>query len=257
MTLMDFRQKHVAAMGEGAPLVPYAEYLMVCSPTEKRILLYIGGIGNFTYLAANCDFKEVISTDTGPGNTLMDQYLEYANSINSTLSLPRFDEAGKLANMGQADPDLLEALLQLHGTHSAQSTGQEVLNISFVKTAWKNAYPRLDLPCTENALANIMATLNLFTATTIANEINTLCKTTNMDVYVSGGGAHNLVLMDNLAKLLKNASIHIFDDLGLSADAKEAALFAILANQCLFGNEDIFTNTRNIPATSFGKISLP
>src|SRR5690606_29264133 len=74
ITISDFRQKHIAAGGEGAPLVVYGDYLLFSHPTENRIMLNIGGIANFTFLPAKPDLKDLISTDVGPGNTLMDQY---------------------------------------------------------------------------------------------------------------------------------------------------------------------------------------
>ena len=75
ITISDFRQKHIAAGGEGAPLAVYGDYLLCHHPTENRVLLNIGGIANFTYLPAACSINQVFSTDTGPGNTLMDAYI--------------------------------------------------------------------------------------------------------------------------------------------------------------------------------------
>src|SRR5690349_8930019 len=74
ITISDFRQKHIAKGGEGAPLAVYGDYLLLSHKTENRILLNIGGIGNFTYLPAGHNAKKVFVTDTGPGNTLLDQF---------------------------------------------------------------------------------------------------------------------------------------------------------------------------------------
>src|SRR5690554_4554338 len=103
ITISDFRQKHIAAGGEGAPLVIYGDYLLFSNSNENRILLNIGGISNFTYLPAERKIDDLISADVGPGNTLMNQYAQ------QYYSKP-FDEDGTIAASGKINNELLTAL---------------------------------------------------------------------------------------------------------------------------------------------------
>jgi anhydro-N-acetylmuramic acid kinase len=104
ITISDFRQKHIAAGGEGAPLSVYGDYLIFGKPGEDRILLNIGGIANFTYLPADMNVAKIFSTDTGPGNTMMDAYIQL-HFIGKF-----FDENAAIALQGKINEDLLRAL---------------------------------------------------------------------------------------------------------------------------------------------------
>lgn len=253
VTLSDFRQKHIAANGEGAPLVPYADYLLYSGSNETRILLNIGGISNFTFIPPKASFDEVISADTGPGNTLMDGIVKkYA------LNAKGYDENGELAASGQVNKSLLQHLLSdsyFNGS-AQQSTGPEYFNNRWLEaglSTWQAKTKQASL-----SKVDLLATLNMFTASSIAQRINTLlADTQHATLYVSGGGSHNQQLLAHLADILHNCHIEHSDKLGIPVDAKEAVLFAVLANQTLFGNYDVFANSRNIPAVSLGKISLP
>lgn len=277
LTVSDFRQKHIAADGEGAPLVPYADFLLFSSKIENRILLNIGGIANFTFLSSSAQFDSLISADTGPGNTLMDAAIAFAKSIkqrhgeacNLPLITKRYDKDGHFAALGTVDKKLLQSLLSRQcgrgeNTEKANlSTGQEILNIDFILDCLRTSESTQlsAFPLEAQPFYDLMATLNMFTAQSIAQAINKLPIDLNNNdavvIYVSGGGVHNTVLMQNLARCVPNIKIKTSDALGLPADAKEAALFAVLANQSLFGDSQIFTNSNGIPATTFGKISLP
>jgi anhydro-N-acetylmuramic acid kinase len=105
ITISDFRQKHIAAGGEGAPLAVYGDYLLFAHPAENRILLNIGGISNFTCLPAGYQPNLVFSTDVGPGNTLMDQFVQ--------LHYPGryYDQDAAIASSGVVNQSLLNALL--------------------------------------------------------------------------------------------------------------------------------------------------
>jgi anhydro-N-acetylmuramic acid kinase len=281
LTLSDFRQKHVAANGEGAPLVPYIDFLLFNSSEENRILLNIGGIANYTYIPANANFNAVTSCDTGPGNTLMDAVILHAHSLSNdktiSTSLPPisklYDINGNFASKGKVNCELLDALVtsnervsQNDSPSSAAanaSTGQETYNLRFILHAIASSQsPSLPaFPTEEQGFYDLLATLTMFTASTIADAISRLplnasnkCDTI---IYASGGGVHNPALMANIRQNLAHLAINTSNELGIDADAKEAALFAVLANQTLFGSNDIFANNKGIPATSFGKISLP
>jgi anhydro-N-acetylmuramic acid kinase len=246
LTLSDFRQKHIAAGGEGAPLAPYADYLLFANANENRLLLNIGGIANFTYIAKNKGFESVISTDTGPGNTLMDGVI-----FKHTKGKQSYDDDGKLAQAGNVDDALLTALLAhpFFNQPAPKSTGQETFNLAWLTQVITKKTPSL-------SLADILATLNLFTAKSITKAMHNV-DTDGLHIYVSGGGAYNSALMRNLREQLPIAVIQNSEVLGINADAKEAALFALLANQTLFGDCAIFAGNDAMPAVSMGKLSFP
>lgn len=257
LTLSDFRQKHVAMNGEGAPLVPYVDYLLFTDKAKNRVLLNIGGIANYTFLPAAAKFSHVRCQDTGAGNTLMDQYLVYAKAKGNTDVKTNYDKDGAFAAQGSLEHSFLARLLALRSKmQKANSTGQELFNLDFIKKAW-SANNTATLPFNGQAFFNILATLNMFSAQSIADSIVQLTIKDKLDLYVSGGGAHNTCLLNNLKALLPKTNIFLFDNLGMPADAKEAALFAVLANQSIFGDNTIFSNHPSMPATSFGKLCLP
>jgi len=248
LTLSDFRQKHVAAGGEGAPLAVYGDYLLCSHPTENRLLLNMGGIANFTYLAAGCSLDQVFSTDTGTGNTLMDAY------TRKYFAPLAYDKGGAIAASGSMNANLLAAL-KAHSFFALElpkTIGPELFNIAFLESAQTVSHT-LDLP-----KADVMATLNRFSAETIADCINTsLTPETTFNMYSSGGGMHNPVLMGHLLSLLPNATLYSSDVLGINPDAKEAILFALLANEAVAG-KPLFAggHATKMPIT-MGKFSFP
>jgi anhydro-N-acetylmuramic acid kinase len=244
ITVSDFRQKNIAEGKEGAPLVIYGDYLLFKSDTENRILLNIGGISNFTIIPQNASFNDVLSSDCGPGNTLMDQYI---HQQNPNLF---YDEDAKIALSGTVNHDLLLELTNhpFFEQSFPKSTGPELFNLAYLN----NAMIKSD---TLNLSPNdVMATLNWFTAQTIATGImSNSDQQTDFTLYCSGGGIHNLLLIKNLQTLLPNVKIEAFETIGFNPDAKEAALFAVLANETIAGDYSVFT-----PETlSMGKISFP
>ena len=249
ITLSDFRQKHIAAGGEGAPLAVYGDYLIFGKQGEDRILLNIGGIANFTYLPSNMNSAEIFSTDTGAGNTMMDA-LTQQHFIGKD-----FDENATIALRGAINNALLIALKQ-HDFFSKpfpKTTGPELFNLAYLQQA-KN------LSSTQNiSLEDTMATLNKFTADTI---IEALQKTTDAhktyNLFSSGGGMHNPLLMQHLQTALPNFKFDTTSVLQINPDAKEAVLFAVLANECVCGNGEYLQNgIKGIPVVSMGKISFP
>lgn len=252
-TVSDFRQKHVAANGEGAPLVPYADFLLYGDEVQDRVLLNIGGISNFTYMPAKCNFDSVLSADSGPGNTLIDKVVQQYN-----LHPKGFDENGDIAASAQVVPELLSILLNdpYFTQSNTTSTGPEYFNADWLNARirqWKQQTQAVSI-----SPHNLVATLSHFTAQSIAVHIAKILPQNSLAyVYVSGGGAYNKKLMALLAEALPACNVLHSDELGMPACAKEAVLFAMLANQTLFSNYDIFTNSRNIPAVGLGKLSFP
>ncbi|MFT7095769.1 MAG: anhydro-N-acetylmuramic acid kinase [Glaciecola sp.] len=244
ITLSDFRQKHIAHGGEGAPLAMYGDYLLLSSEHEHRTLLNIGGIANITYLPSNASFDNVICSDIGPGNTIMD-------ALARRHSDDDFDKDANIAKQGSINASLLTHLLQHPFIQLPwpKTTGPETFNLDWFLY-------QLEVMRLQNlTVPDQMATLNAFTAHSIANTINQLPQLST--VYVSGGGAHNPLLIDTISKLLTRP-IFLTNELGVNTDAKEAILFAILANECVAGDEHAFLSDKtNQPNVSMGKLSFP
>ena len=247
ITISDFRQKHIAAGGEGAPLAVYGDYLLCHHPTEHRVLLNIGGIANFTYLPAACSIDQIFSTDTGPGNTLMDAY------IRKCFTDLAYDHGGAIAKSGRIDKALL-SILKNHSFFNStfpKTIGPELFNLDFIVAA-QIALGKTILP------NDLMATLNRFTAETIAEAIHkNVPAGTNFVIYLSGGGLHNTLLIDNLQALMPEVQIKSTMDIGILPDAKEAMLFAVLANEAVAGRPILAGGKATQLATTMGKISFP
>ncbi len=243
ITISDFRQKSIASGREGAPLAIYGDYLLFKSTYESRILLNIGGIANFTMLGKDENFDDVLSTDTGAGNTLMDQYV--AQHFENLT----YDKNAEIAQKGKVDENLLSALLD-HPFFNAslpKTTGPELFNLAYLDKALQISGGK------KLTHQDILATLNRFTACGIANAIKSANCPEESVVYLSGGGAHNPLLTTNLKDLLPSLTFKNLTALGINPDAKEALLFAVLANETIAGNQDTFGEK----SLSMGKISLP
>ena len=248
ITISDFRQKHIAAGGEGAPLVTYGDYLLFSDKNTNRILLNIGGIANLTFLPANAKFDEVTSTDIGPGNTLMNVWAKKHFNLD-------FDQNASIAKSGLVNQELLSSLLK-HPYYSLpypRTTGPETFNIEFIEQSIQNCN------ITNISVEGVMATLNRLTSVSICNAIeHYIGDSISTEIIVSGGGIHNPLLMSYITDHFKSIRMITSLEKGLNPDAKEAILFAILANETISGNQDTFATTNNnMPNVSMGKICLP
>jgi anhydro-N-acetylmuramic acid kinase len=246
ITISDFRQKNIAAGGEGAPLAVYADYLIFADELENRILLNIGGIGNFTYLPAGVHRKDLFTTDTGPGNTLIDQY------VRSHYGIP-YDDCSNIAKQGKVNYRLLETLKSdpFFQLPFPKTTGPEVFNLQYLEVAIRKS----DLA--EIKHEDVVATLTKLSAVTIAQSIYTYIKENDtFHIYMSGGGKHNPLMVEFLKELLPNCIFSDTNALGINPDAKEAVLFALLANECV-ASDEIFQNNDDIYNVTMGKISFP
>ncbi|MBL1320507.1 MAG: anhydro-N-acetylmuramic acid kinase [Methylophaga sp.] len=218
-TVADFRQRDIATGGQGAPLVPAFHQALFSAENEERVIVNIGGISNITLLPASSN-KAVIGFDTGPGNALLDYW--------TTLHLGKaYDENGQWAKSGKCNESLLSIFLNEPYFEQAipKSTGRELFN-----KAW------LDNKLTEYAKkpdpADVQATLVELTALSIAEDIENYT-TSNGNVFICGGGAHNDFLLDRIQSLLKNKKVSTTDDLGLHPDWVEACAFAWLAHRSI------------------------
>jgi anhydro-N-acetylmuramic acid kinase len=251
ITLSDFRQKHLAAGGEGAPLAVYGDYFIFGKKGENRIMLNMGGIANFTYLPSNMNPEEVFVTDTGTGNTLIDACIRLFYPGKS------YDKDAEIAKLGTVNQSLLEALKsnKFFKDSFPKTTGPELFNIEYVRKAQAESN-------TENiSVPDLLATLTRFSAETITEAIKYATENTKYDlesftIYMSGGGMHNPLLVNWLKELLP-CHFLTTNDLGISGDAKEAVLFAVLANETISGGDSDFGSRKGIPSVSMGKISFP
>jgi anhydro-N-acetylmuramic acid kinase len=250
-TISDFRQKHVAAGGEGAPLAVYGDYFLFGNEKENRIMLNIGGISNFTFLPQNQNPEEIFVTDTGAGNTLIDAYTKFHfPELN-------YDKDAQIAMKGSVNYDLLKELKNdpFFDGSFPKTTGQELFNLDYIQKAIIKSNNKLI------DVEDVLATLTRFSAETIAEAIQYIINQfeisqDELTLYVSGGGLHNPLLMTYLQELLafplKNTS-----ELGILGDAKEAILFAVLANETVAGGKTIFGTKKGVPSVTMGKISFP
>lgn len=250
ITLSDFRQKHVAAGGEGAPLAVYGDYFMFSSSSENRIMLNLGGIANFTFLPKTLDASAIFTTDTGPGNTMLDAYAR-------RMYGKAFDKDGSIALAGRFSERLLNALKN-HPFFDApfpKTTGPELFNMEYLDGVANDHRVYLSAMPAED----VMATLVRFSAETVADAIKRSFDQVKdkYSVYMSGGGAHNPALVAALKELLPSAAFGTTDELDIAGDAKEAVLFAVLANETLCGGRTDFGNRQGVPTVSMGKISFP
>jgi anhydro-N-acetylmuramic acid kinase len=250
ITLSDFRQKHCAAGGEGAPLAVYGDYFIFGKKGENRLLLNMGGIANFTYLPADMDADKVFVTDTGPGNTLLDAFMQH-------FFQKPYDKGAEVARQGSVSQALLAGLKAdvFFQKSFPKTTGPELFSKKYVEKAQQDTQ-------TEGlSAADVMATLTRFSAETIAEAILKALdhsKDRDFRVYFSGGGMHNPLLTRWIKDLLPaHFTFGQTDELGISGDAKEAVLFAILANETVAGGQQTFGSREGVPSVTMGKISFP
>lgn len=249
LTLSDFRQKHCAAGGEGAPLAVYGDFLIFSQANENRILLNMGGIANFTFLPATLEPNDVFATDTGTGNTLLDAF------VQKIWGIP-YDKDAQLARQGTVSQPLLTQLKNHPFFHQSfpKTTGPELFNLAYLNEGLQKIH---ETPTDQD----ILATLVQFSADTIVDAIEKMQYKLPTGfptvLYASGGGMHNPLLMERIREQLPQFPILPLDDLGISGDAKEAVLFATLANEALVGGKTDFGTRQGVPSVSMGKISFP
>jgi anhydro-N-acetylmuramic acid kinase len=210
----NFRARDIAAGGQGAPLVPFVDYLLFRHRTRTRIALNIGGIANITVIPAGAPADRVVAFDTGPGNMAID-------ALAREMGKP-YDRGGKLAAAGRVSRALLDELLAdpYYRREPPKSAGREQYGAAFVA--------RLKRP--GLAIRDRIATATVLTAATIAMAVGPWA-THATDLIVSGGGVHNPQIMAHLAGFLPDVAISTSTDHGIDADAKEAVAFAVLAHE--------------------------
>jgi anhydro-N-acetylmuramic acid kinase len=240
-TVADFRTRDMAAGGQGAPLVPLADYILFGHPTLSRATQNIGGIANVTYLPGGTPapagagggvaprrdaLAGIVAFDTGPGNMIIDRLAWRASGGKWT-----FDKDGRLANKGHVDGALLARLMR-HAylrRRPPKTTGRELFGIAFADAIWDKASEAGLSAC------DVIATATAFTAASIADAYRRFLPAMPDEVILCGGGARNPVLVAMLSRELAGAKVMAMDELGVNADTKEAISFAILAYRTIHG----------------------
>jgi len=246
-TVADFRPADMAAGGQGAPLVPLVDLLLFAHPERGRLMLNIGGIANVTALPAGARPEQVAAFDLGPGNCLIDGAVHQL-----TGGSERFDRDGRRAAAGAADQPWVARLLEHEFLHRAppKSTGREEFGAELLG----QVLSRGDLRPND-----VVATLTGFTVAAIADGIRryALFADPTPEVWVSGGGARNCHMMAQLQEALPELPVKPIDELGVSAEAKEALCFAVLANETVTGRSGNLPSATGASGPAvLGKISL-
>lgn len=221
----DFRGRDIAASGQGAPLVPAFHCAVFRAAATHRVIVNIGGIANLTDLPPAGDVR---GFDCGPGNILMDAWIERIQGL-------AFDRDGAWAASGKVLPALLGRLLAepYFDRMPPKSTGRDLFNL-----AWLRSH----LAGSEMS-ADVQATLLELTAFSIARAIGQFCPDAR-EVYLCGGGARNRRLAEGIANKLAKLPVAPTDKLGIAAEWVEALAFAWLAQQTLKGEP------ANLPAVT-------
>jgi len=217
----DFRTRDIAAGGEGAPLSAYVDYLLFRPDTGARMTLNLGGIANLTVVTPSVD--DVFAFDTGPANMPIDEAVRIV-----TDGKEHFDRDGARAAAGRVDENLLRKLMAhpYLPLPPPKTTGREAFGADFVLPILRGKG--------STSTNDVLATLTAFTAHSIRRAVDdfVLPRRRPTELLVSGGGVHNPVLMGHLRRLLPGIGIRVLDQ----PDAKEALLFAVLANETMHGN---------------------
>jgi anhydro-N-acetylmuramic acid kinase len=225
-TVSDFRSSDIAVGGEGAPLVPVFDYVVLRSSKHSRIALNIGGIANLTAIPKKADIDDLVAFDTGPGNCMIDTAVRL-----KTGGETRFDKDGALARLGDID-DVCVREVTSHPYFSRKppkTTGWEEFGEAYTQKIVDSMSGR------GKSVKDMIRTLTEVTSKTIVDAIENFVRPEMEidEVIVTGGGSHNSMLMGSLRRRLPDTVIDVGEAYGLSSDFKEACAFAYLAYLCL------------------------
>lgn len=244
VTVSHFRNGDVAVGGSGAPLVPFLDLALFRHPKRRRVVLNIGGIANLSVIDRKTTRKNLLAFDTGPGNMLIDHF-------SNALYRRPYDENGQFAARGTLLESALTRLMDHPFLHQPppKSTGRETFGADYaisLGNIFQDAKPE-----------DVMRTVTEFTAASIADQIRHWLPDPVDEIIVSGGGAGNGFLMQRLRERC-GVSVIRSDELGIPSHAREAMLFACLADAALSGT------VANLPSVTgahrfavLGRISQP
>jgi anhydro-N-acetylmuramic acid kinase len=219
--ISDFRRADCAAGGQGAPLVPFADFILFCDVKKTRVLLNIGGIANITYLPAGGGIDDLIAFDTGPGNCISDYLVRQSNSRGAG-----FDEGGRIAGQGKTVSAVVDRVLcdpYFSKAPPKSTDGRQMIELFASNSS------------TEKSLPNLLSTACAVSVRSITEAMRRFLKISPDEVLVSGGGVLNQTMMTMLRRALPECAVRTIDELGIPSAAKEAMAFALLGAATLDG----------------------
>jgi len=225
LTVADFRPRDMAAGGQGAPLAPFADYLLFRSPQLSRAVQNIGGIGNVTWIPRGGTPAQVVAFDTGPGNMVIDALVTHYTDGAQT-----FDRDGIMAAVGAVDEELLWELMQhpYFRQPPPKSTGRETFGAAYADDLRRRGEIR------GLSSQDIVATATALTAESIARAYRDFLGPID-EIILGGGGSYNPTLRRMLADRLPGIPLRVHEEFGISGEAKEAIAFALLGHATLCG----------------------
>ena len=233
----NFRARDMAAGGQGAPLVPYVDYLTFSSDAHSRAVINIGGISNMTYLPKQGADKDTLAFDSGPGNMIIDALIQ-----RMTQGKQKYDQDGAWAKQGQVDGYILSELLKhpFLQLKPPKSTGREEFGLDYANYIYDWGVQRGVKP------KDVLRTATDFTAIALADAYQRLLLPHGQvdEIIVAGGGTLNPVLMARMRKEFGQVKISPADDYGMPVQAKEAMAFAVLAR------ETVLLRPGNLPSAT-------
>ncbi|MBV8491302.1 MAG: anhydro-N-acetylmuramic acid kinase [Candidatus Eremiobacteraeota bacterium] len=235
----DFRSADCAAGGQGAPLIPYVDALLLADAREDRVALNLGGIANLTLLRRGATHDDLIAFDTGPGNMLVDAFVR-----ERTHGRASYDAGGSLAAAGTVDEEMLSAMLadDYFAQSPPKTTGRERFGAHFL-TRYQERLGRM-------SVEDGASTLTELTAASVADAI-VASGFDGARVIASGGGARNATMLARIAARLPEARVELSDTMGIPVDAKEAMGFAVLGYETLRGR------AANVPSATGAQRAMP
>ena len=243
-TVSNFRVADIAAGGQGAPLVPKVDAYLLSSPTQHRCIQNIGGIGNVTYLPARQGnwLEEVCGWDTGPGNALLDLAVEHFTNGSQS-----YDKDGSWARSGIPCKELVEQWLSedFFQVSPPKSTGRELFGLDYLKRCLTQA------EIYNLTAADMLATLTELSVSSIVHSYRSFLPQMPDEVLLCGGGSRNIYLKQRLQDLLEPVRVLTTDEVGVSADFKEAIAFAVLAHWRYLGIPG------NLPQVTGARAAVP
>jgi anhydro-N-acetylmuramic acid kinase len=250
-TVGDFRPADMAAGGQGAPLVPFVDYLLYRDARRGRVALNIGGIANLTAIPAGAAPRDVFAFDTGPGNMVIDALVHHFTHGRQT-----FDRDARMARRGSLLPELLATLLgeEFFGRRPPKTAGREQYGREFVSRilAWGRKH--------RARPESLVRTATIFTALSILDALHRWVRPRARvhDLIVSGGGSHNPLLLGQIAAGLQGVKVVPSSAFGVPEDAKEAFAFAVLAHETYQGRPANIPRATGAKAPAIlGKVCFP
>ncbi len=225
-TVGDFRPADMAAGGQGAPLVPFVDFLLYRHPRIGRVALNIGGIANVTVIPAGAKLEDVFAFDTGPGNMVIDALVRHF-----TRGRKGFDRNAEMAANGTLLPGLLQTLLcdKYFSKQPPKTAGREQYGEGYLRSLLSHRSAR------HASVEDVVRTATILTALSIVDAFHRFIapKAKIGELIVSGGGAHNPLLTAQIESGLNGVRMRDAGELGVPGDAKEAFAFAVLASETL------------------------